>query len=512
MNAYILSKSRATTHQTRQTSHSRASTAAILILLMVATGMRLYKLNSGLWFDEILTYLNYANLPFSTIVTTFDSENQHFLYSLMAHSSFLIFGASAWALRLPAVIFGVGSILALYLLGKEVAGPRQGLLAAGLLTFSYHHVWFSQNARGYTGLLFWTLLSSWFFLRGLKSEGVRNWLYYALAIALGLYTHMTMGFVVLGQFFVYVLNSVLRKHSSKTTFNALIFGFGAGGILTLLLYAVVIPQILNTVGGSEASVVSEWKNPLWTVFEIVRGLEVNFSAGIFVLGALVLFGAGLVSYWRTYPEIVFLLVVPPIVGAAVVVAMGHHLWPRFFFFAFGFGVLVVIRGAIILGALAASLLKIPPEKSAWIGTALCLVMIAVSALSVPFAYAPKQDYASALTFIQDERKPGDQIVTVSLSSVIYRDFYKTDWTPVETLQELDAVRSEAGRTWLVYTFPQVLASVYPDIMDTIHQDFNLVEEFRGTVGDGNIYVTISDLSVSQKTRQPTLPVSVANQP
>ncbi len=125
-------------------------------LLLVSMAVRLYQLGSGLWFDEIMTLKEYARLPYLEIVTRFKSENQHFLYSLLAHSSILLFGESAWSLRLPAVLFGVGSIWAVYMLGAEVTDRKQAFLASALLAFSYHHLWFSQNARGYTGLLFWT--------------------------------------------------------------------------------------------------------------------------------------------------------------------------------------------------------------------------------------------------------------------------------------------------------------------------------------------------------------------
>ena len=181
---------------------SRIILLLLLLLLLASTGLRLYRLDEGLWLDEILTYVRYARLPLGDIVRTFDSENQHFLYSILASLSFQIFGESGWALRLPAVLFGVASILALYLLGKEVAGSVEGLLAAALMAFSYHHLWFSQNARGYTGMLFWTLLSSWFMLRGLKNGRLADWLAYGASAALGTYTHLTMGFVIFGQLIV----------------------------------------------------------------------------------------------------------------------------------------------------------------------------------------------------------------------------------------------------------------------------------------------------------------------
>lgn len=135
----------------------------VLLAALITAGilLRAYQLNAGLWLDEILTLVKYARLPVGEIVTFYDSENQHFLYSLLARISLVSFGESVWALRLPAVIFGVLSIPTMYLLGCELTDRLEAMLAAALLTFSYHHVWFSQNARGYSGLLFWAILSSW---------------------------------------------------------------------------------------------------------------------------------------------------------------------------------------------------------------------------------------------------------------------------------------------------------------------------------------------------------------
>src|SRR5262249_24105119 len=135
-----------------------------------------------------------------------DDQNNHLLYTLLARLSFLIFGESVWSLRLPAVLFGVGSIWAVYLFSCQVATWKEGLLSAGFLAFSYHHVWFSQNALGYTALLFWTLLSSWLIVRAWREAKVELWLMYGLTTALGLLTHITMAFVVVGQGIAYLVS------------------------------------------------------------------------------------------------------------------------------------------------------------------------------------------------------------------------------------------------------------------------------------------------------------------
>jgi uncharacterized membrane protein len=138
---------------------------AILALLMaVGLLLRLINLGSGLWYDEIVTLVKYVRLTPSQLLTTCTEFNNHMLFSLLAQASIAIFGESDWALRLPAVLFGVACIPALWWLASLVVGPREALYAAILLTVSYHHVFYSQSARGYTGLLFFSLLSTGLFL------------------------------------------------------------------------------------------------------------------------------------------------------------------------------------------------------------------------------------------------------------------------------------------------------------------------------------------------------------
>src|SRR5579859_2872359 len=74
-------------------------------LTVIAFALRVWHLNSCLWFDEVLTLLDYVRPPLRSIVTNFESQNQHMLFSILAHFSIRTFGESAWAVRLPAVVF-----------------------------------------------------------------------------------------------------------------------------------------------------------------------------------------------------------------------------------------------------------------------------------------------------------------------------------------------------------------------------------------------------------------------
>jgi hypothetical protein len=467
----------------------RGEQLALAAILTVAAALRLHALDGGLWYDEIATWLKYARLPFGDLLTTYDSEGHHPLYSLLAHAAFLAFGESAWALRLPAALFGVAGVAALYLLGCEVTSRGEALLAAAVLAVSYHHVWFSQNARGYTALLFWTLLASWALLRALRGAP-RYWLLHAVAVALGAYTHVTMLFVAAAHGLVYLAALVRRRGEAwPDRWAGLAAGFLLGAVLTVELYAFMLPQMTGTIG--EASNVADWKSPVWTVLEAARGLRAGPAGGVAVVAALAVLGAGVASYARSAPVLLHLLVAPCALGAIVVLAMHHPLWPRFFFFALGFGVLVLVRGAAAGVAALARLAGAVPPLARRLGTAACLAIAAVSLATVPAAYRPKQDFDGALRFVEAHRAAGDTVVTVGLATYPYRAFFNTGWEAADTLEALRRIRARAARTWLLYTIPLHLRFERPDLMREIERDFTVVRSFAGSLGDGTIFVCLA---------------------
>jgi len=473
----------------RTTSECQGSSVGLIaLILLIALALRLYGLEYGLWFDEIAAYVNYVRMPVGELITTYDSENQQFLYTLLAHACVAILGDGAWVVRLPAVIFGVGSIWAVYLLGRQLASEREAILAAALLAVSYHHIWFSQNARGYTALLFWTVFSSWLLLRALQTCRPAWWVLYAGAVSLGVYTHVTMLFVVFAQFVVYAMTLYARRRETwPHKWAGLFLGFCFAGLLSFELYAFVLPQLVGTIG--QTTKVSAWNNPLWTIVELLRGMQVGVAGSIFAIVVILgLFGAGMWDLARANSSILPLLMIPALLGIVVVTAMGHPLWPRFFFFLVGFATIILVRGLMVLGGVLSTLLSLNRRRMVTAGTALCLSVIVISAASVGSAYAPKQDYRGARVFVEENRAPGDAVVTVGLATFPFKSFYKTGWDDAKSLTDLDTIRAHARATWVLYTMPLHLRSYYPEIMASIESDFEPVKQFYGTLGGGTVFV------------------------
>ena len=67
----------------------------LLVLTIIAILLRIPSLNSCLWLDEVLTMARFAKPPLAWIFTSYPDQNQHMLYSLMAHGALRLFGEQA---------------------------------------------------------------------------------------------------------------------------------------------------------------------------------------------------------------------------------------------------------------------------------------------------------------------------------------------------------------------------------------------------------------------------------
>lgn len=442
----------------------------ILALLAAALLLRLYRLNDGLWYDEIGTWIRFMHLPFAKIPTVYGSENQHLLFSILARASLLIFGESNWAFRLPAALFGVASVWSTWWMARIVTSSREAFFSAALLTFSYHHVWFSQNARGYSGLLFWTMLASGFLIRALESNVRRDWLLWAICAALGVYNHATMSFVLVAHALI-----ALATCARSGNWMRVASWFALGAALTLLLHLPALPEIRSGLKGT-VSVVNEWKSPLWTIAEIFRGLAINFAGAAVAIAALAVFFTGFISYLRSRPVVVALLLLPALIGGGLVVSLGHHLWPRFFYFAFGFAALVVVRGVDRFASALHPRLAVPALAA----------MILVSAFSLRNVYGPKQDFAGALAYARSQAAPGDVIASADLASYIYKN-YLPGPVPLFTPADLAAAR-HGRRVFLLYTLTPVFRAQLPELYDVATREAVSIRRFPGTLKDGAVIV------------------------
>ena len=481
-----------------------AERSGLLLCVLLATGLvlRLVGLGGDLWHDEIFTLLDFVRPALGQIVTDYSDDNQHLLFSVFAHLTTSLLGESSATLRLPAALFGVLSLWASFRLARLLVSDAEALVLTALLTFSYHHIWFSQNARGYTGLLLATVLSTELLLRCLWQGGRRDQIAYALAVAFGMGIHLTMVFVVIAHF---LLILVLIARGSLRGWQRLrpLYPLVIATTFTLQLYALVVAQTLRFYLQPSAGVTTadvEWKSPIWMINETLRGLDLGLAFGwIGVLAALLVLGAGLVSLARRAPLATAAFVAPGLFGAAAMLLLGRNLWPRFFFNQGTFAAMFAVRGAWLLGeSVGAPLIeRLGAQRlSRHLGSIAAALLVVASMLTLPRLYRlPKQDFTGAHRWVQEQRLDGDQVVAVGLAGDAYGKFYAPGIATAQTLSEL--LQHERGhrRVWLLYTFGSYIEGTEPDLWDHMQGSYEEVEAFFGTLGGGAIVVRRADADV-----------------
>ena len=463
-------------------------------LTILAAVLRVIGLNRGLWLDEIAFLLNTVRHPLAEIITVFPGDTQHPLYSILARLSILAFGEHVWSLRLPAVVFGVASVPALYFLAVSVASRTEALLCAAFLAVSYHHVWFSQNARGYSALAFWTILATFSLLRALRTGRRGPFVAYAITASLGAYTHLAMMFLIASHLIVaaaLALNDWRRGRSLKKWMLPLQAFLLTGG-LTLLLYAPIVVQVQKFFmkGPSGMKVVS---TPKWALWETIRGLSVGLGTGGVLIAAGLILAWGAWSYFKQDRVVFAFLVLPGILTVGSVAVRGT-MYPRFFFSLIGFAIMILVRGMIVIPQSTGANLRpgsspFRPRMAIAATAVLATAFFASSAFSLVNNYRyPKQDFEGAIRFADQESRNGGTVLTAGAAIYPLREYYAKPWDSVETVEKMRQVCGTGQPVWVVYSMPRYLEVVSPAVLAMIQREFTLVRVFHGTLGDGDIFV------------------------
>ena len=119
------------------------------------------------------------------------------LYFLLLDGWIRLFGGSEAAIRSLSALFGTAAIVLAYVIGRRLATPRVGLVAAALVAFNPLLVWFSQEARPYSLLVLLSGLSFLLFAMALERASgliLGGW---AVASGLAFATHYFAGLVIL---------------------------------------------------------------------------------------------------------------------------------------------------------------------------------------------------------------------------------------------------------------------------------------------------------------------------
>lgn len=154
--------------------------------------LRLWRLDQipwGIWWDEADNGLHALRIlldpGYEPVFVPSTNLPSAFLYLIAAAQGLV--GDGVFAIRLAAAALGLVGVLAMYLLGRELGGPRLGLLAALLLAGSRWHLTFSRLGMHGIAAPAFELLGAFFLVRAVHRGHRRDYVYAGAALAAGLW-------------------------------------------------------------------------------------------------------------------------------------------------------------------------------------------------------------------------------------------------------------------------------------------------------------------------------------
>ncbi len=469
-----------------KTDSSREWRFAVGMTLVVAVGLRAWALDSGLWYDEIVTLVLSVRKPLATIVTVFPGVNQHPLYSILAHLSLAWLGESHWTVRLPAMAAGVGTVAALWVLARRLLPEAEAWAATAVLATSYHHIWFSQNARGYTLLGCLVVVSTDLLLRALSSPYPRLLVAYAIVAALGVYTHTTMALVVAGQGAVIAGCIVLRLPVAAAWPKGRLLATGIGAAaLSAVAYAPFAADVIAALEAPAPKQAAQVATASWAAGEMVRAFF-DGAGGVATMAGAVLALLGGLSLLRRRPLETMLLGVPAVTTLGAMVVLGQPVRPRFFFFMAGAVALCVARGLGVVAARLARDSAAAGRRRGAVVVAATLLFVAVSVPALPRNYrVPKQDFDAAVSWLDARVRDGAVVAVVPPACLPVREYYGHTWPCVEHEAELDRLAA-SGDLLVLYTLSDYIGDA--PLARRLARECPVVMTFPGTLGGGDITI------------------------
>jgi mannosyltransferase len=260
----------------------------LLSLTLIGAILRFYNLGyNSLWLDEATTYnIALKSIPDIWQVTTAGEFNPPLFY--WVEHVMLFFGNSEAILRFIPALLGVLTIPLIYVFGKEFMDRNTGIIAAAAFAFSPFLLFYSQEARAYSMMLFFVTFSMVFYLRALKNNDFTNWALFGIFSALAFWSHF-YALVIIGALILYALYELFPKiRSSLSAAQPLAAAGILFGIISLPLILVTI-QLFAKRTASAPTYGIQGPGLIIATFEQISGSQVV----MYLL--LLLFIAGIVQ-------------------------------------------------------------------------------------------------------------------------------------------------------------------------------------------------------------------------
>jgi hypothetical protein len=202
----------------------RAKVIAVSVAL-VAGLVFFFWTRSDLWLDEALS-VNIARLPLGDLREALKHDGAPPLYYLLLHVWTARLGSGDWAVRALSGVCMVGAAVALWFVGRRIAGATCGWITVLLFALNPYAIRFATEARMYALEMLLVSCGILAFRRALESPKLGRLAVFALIVALLLYTQYWALYLllVIGVLLVALAWRGTYAHAARRMLLAMVIG------------------------------------------------------------------------------------------------------------------------------------------------------------------------------------------------------------------------------------------------------------------------------------------------
>lgn len=450
----------------------------LIIIILLGTFIRFYNLGKeSFWLDEGTTSMTLKKYSALQILKNVKEKGQILpdyysygkysydedlpMYYLLLSNWAKVFGLNEFSLRFFSALFGTLALIAIFYLGRYLFNNEAGILAAFLAAINPTLLWYSQEARQYSYLLFMSLLSVIFLLKLLKQGKTKHFFGFLIVNAFIIYSHFPWVIFIAfeGFYAAYILYS---DYISKKKFNTKVLAaFLIIGIMYLPIIGRAINSKTNTVDlygrpdvGQLATFgvqLSSWLYPSEAMRQKFYDKTYNFtffewallvSVLLTALITAIMFFNGILNSSLNNKSSVFLLIMFffPIVFALSL----SYIHPKITVFQLK-QMIYIVPAYLMLASLGIAKLRI---KNIIV---VILFILSILPLYAYYANPDKQQFREAALFL-----PKDETIFVSMETaqVIFKYYYgeKSNVIGVVDLNDLKKYLGNKDSFWVLLTF------------------------------------------------------------
>lgn len=233
----------------------------VISIIVLGFSLRVYDLTKeSLWLDEHES-IRWANLTISEIVRPSGEGIRDIpLYNITLHYWVSLFGDGEFSVRFLSVIFGVLAIIMLYKIASLLFDRTTGIISSTIMALSTYHIYYSQEARRYSLMLFLAITSFYFLVKVLRERKKTATIYYVVSTVLLLYTHIFGVFIVIAQNIYVLLSSACVKKSIRFSLKKWL-GIQLVGVILTIPLIIMVAKVTLTYAGVPVTQESSWIVP-----------------------------------------------------------------------------------------------------------------------------------------------------------------------------------------------------------------------------------------------------------